>query len=578
MAMCAPLTGATTEPPRSPSDDISFQESVVIPADRDSLLALRDLDGDQRLELLEIASSGISCRDLSPDRTYPATTEDLRPWPDQRTAWDLADIEGNGEDSVLLLIDGQEIWQLLSNEEGRLQHHRVLLTDAGGYLPTGIRRVRMARDVNDDGRADLIVPGTDRYRIFLASSGPGGASIFDTPPLEIHFQPTITLELGDPERLDANFGLAVDIPWFQIADINGDGLSDLQSETDDRVDIYLAGPDLPKTPSWSLDLEALRQETAGEESSINLDNLFQFMESQVVWRVTDLDGTPPNDLVLQQGGMFRIYLGGSQGFSVDNPDRVLKASGNVLYFFLRDTDGDDVVDLQIVKTERVSLGRALSLLVIAGSFDLDIFTYRNEGGIVAKRPSDRKTLTVKIPALISFAEEAEALLALVQERHAVPTEKGDMDGDGSTDDVIDLDAGVLSVVFDGVPDDLVPDYLQEVASVQDIDSILEKMILADLDRQAEGAVRTLNLRDAEDLLVFPGWSLREANKAHPAHSRWPAGEDRLRDQMGTLLKGEDIELLIQDVDGNGISDIVVIESRLNNQRRVRFFVSETPPQ
>ena len=558
--------------PRAPSP---FVETVVALDGPGMRFALRDMDGDGRRDLLRIGPFGIRVRRLLADGTFePAEREGNQlAWPGERVAWDLADLDGDGADEVVLLLDGDSVQRHRVGPDGRFTEAEVVLSGAKGYLPAGIRHVRFARDVDDDGRADLVVVGTDRYLIHLARPGEDGDSAdtvpaYRTKAVTVTFQPDIELELGDPGSLRDRFGQEVRVPWFRLQDVDGDGARDLVSITDERMDVYLAAPTLPDTPDWSLPIAELEAEADDGGSIVDLDNLLSFVEKEINWRLADLDGEPPNDLVVQLGGRFRIYKNGAHGPDFARPDQVLKASGNVFYFQLRDVDGDGAVDLQLVRADRLSLGRVLRWLLLSGSLDFDIFTYGNEGGTFSRKPIDRKTITVEIPALIAFAGEAEELEEKWERRLNVPARRVALDGDGQLDDVVDIRENQLVFHRDMVPDDLRGQLFDEVRDIADIDAVVEEFVLADLDELDQGATRTIDLTELDDVIKTPAWSMRQATAGTPPTLTHPIAVAP-REGMEFLT---DMELRIEDLDDDGRSDVIVIGVGEDGKQAVQILV------
>jgi hypothetical protein len=535
-----------------------FAQSVLTVPDASQRLALRDVDGDGLRDLLSIGLDGFSLRLLPAEGAYPAEPTGSFAWPSENVGWYLADLDGDGGTEVVLLVDGTRVLALRGDEAGAFLPPQEVLADAAGFLPRGIRRVNMVRDVDGDGLPDLVLPGAGRFRIHLqqpagAAEGAGWAA-----PIEVSFRPELGLELGDPSRLDARFGQDITIPWFSLQDIDGDGRTDLVSQTERATLFHLAGPSLPAQPTFTLDLQALREEVPRPEG-VDLDNLLANVEPQVNWKTADLDGRAPDDLVLQQGGKFSVYLGGSRGPDLDAPDQVLKASGNVLYFLLRDTDGDGRADLQILRAETVSLADALRLLVVPGSLDFDIFTYRNElqggnelpvgggeaGDAFARKPSTKATVSLRIPALLGLVSTLDEMKEDYDKRKAVPAQPAALDGDGLRNDIVDVQGETLMIWKDRAPE-LQPTVVERFASF-DIDGLLEHYATSRLDQLDDGGTLTIGLEDIRELLVTPGWDLRQAvagaapDLTLPVPFASPGGK-----------------LLIEDLDGDGRSDIVAL--------------------
>jgi FG-GAP-like repeat len=526
-------------------------------------LALRDMDGDGRRDLLAVDHDGLALRRLHADGTLAGEDESTFAWPSDTTGWALADLDGDGATEVLLLVDGRHVSAVRADAQGVLAAGAPLLENPQGFLPRGVRRVNFVRDVDGDGRLDLVLPGNGRYLIHRNLGAEGFA-----PVLAVAFRADIDTELGDPGRLDSRFSQDVQIPWFELRDVDGDGSTDLVSETVDEVLVHLAQPALPVQPSWSLDLAALRTEMPARET-IDLDNLLANVEPQITWRTANLDGVAPDDVVLQTGGTFRVYLGGSTGPTLARPSQVLRASGNVLYFLLRDVNGDGRPDLQLLRAASISIGDALRLLVVPGSLDFDVFTYLDvqgspdseRGEVFARRPTARTTVSLHIPALLGFLDDVEELEADYKMRRAVPAAALALDDDGALNDVADLNGGQLTLWRDRVPAGFQGSLRERLASF-DVDDLLEEYVISELDHMGDGGRLDIGLEDIRKLMVTPGWDLRQAVKDEPPVAQIPLS-----------VPVERARLRIEDLDGDGRSDIVITgDTDEGGHRVVEFFV------
>lgn len=552
MTLLLPAAARAIQEQEPGARDATPISSVYHVPDKHTRLALVDVDGDGRLDLLAISPAGISLRRMRADGTLPDTHDSTYAWPSQTVGWNLADLDGNGSTEVVLLVDGTHVIALGTDAEGNLLPGPTLI-EANGFLPRGIRRVNFVRDVDEDGRPDLVVPTVDHFLIHL--NRPDGWS----EPLPVSFLASIGLSLGDPDELDSNFGQDVQIPWFSLRDVDGDGRIDLISQTDDEAQFHLAAPELPVTPTWVLDLAALRAEIP-PPPKIDLDNLLANVETPVNWRVGDVDSKPPADLIIQQGGKISVYLDGSVGPDLQNPDQVLKASGNVLYFLLRDADHDGRPDLQILRAETISLGEAIRLLVIPGSLDFDIFTYRNEGGAFSRRPSTRTTLSLRIPALLGFLDDVEEMRDEYDEKLEVPALAADLDGDGIVDDLVDVRGDELAIWWHAVP----PDHrgsLEDRFRDFDADQLLEEYAVRHLDTLDDGGTISIELEDIEKLLATPGWDLRRSVRKQEPDTTYKLA-----------FSGEGATLRVADIDGDGRDDLIVI-GKLGKHVYVQFLVT-----
>ena len=551
-------------------------ETVLTLDDRETQLALLDLDGDADRDLVMVTPAGISVYPLTPAgrfdlgpferrRKSPAPAQSgprtawFLPWPEGRIGFDFADLEGDGAVEVVLLAEDGSA-QAFHSRNGRFDGGTLLMTDRA-YLPPGVSRVRFVRDVDGDGQVDLIFPGPGSHRIFMAGdeAGDEAGGRGWSAAVEISYDLKAELEVGHPSSFSSEFGQEVNVPWFRIEDIDGDGLDDLVAETEGRIAFHLADPDLSTEPTWVLPLAELEAELP-PRGEMDLDNLFSLIELGVSWHIADLDGQGAKDLIVVLGSKLRVYLGGSRTGPDDSPDQVLKSSGNVLYSFVRQAQGDDLPDLQIVRAERISVGRVLRAFVLPSAFDFDLFTYRNEGGTFSRKPTRRNRVTFELPRIFSVMEREEELSAKAQaagEIRAIrlPRDPGVL---AVGDDVVDV-LGDEVVLFRGCAPE--PSFLEKIgADSFDPEALVETYILEDFDRRGDGAERSLDLEDLFELDFSLGGTLRSACAGSAPVLRASVA--------GLAVK----KLQAVDIDGDGRTDIVAVGPGEGGRRVVQFLV------
>jgi hypothetical protein len=548
-------TGAAPDAPGASDAPGSGPVGSLYPVLDDSTrLALRDLTGDGRKDLLIVDPDGIALRRMEADGRYAELRESRIDWPSHTVGWNVADLDGDGFVEIVLLIDGTRLATAKPDDTGVLVLGSALFENPAGFLPRGVRRINFVRDVDGDGRQDVVVPSAGRFHIhFNREDG-------WSKPLPVAFQAKIDLSLGDPQRLDGKLGDEVSIPWFTMQDMDGDGRRDLVSETSDEVRFHLARPDLTDQPTWTLDLAALAAQMP-RPSRVDLDNLLANVELPVNWRVADLDGEPPNELVLQIAGKISVYKAGSTGPALDRPDQILKASGNVLYFLLRDVTGDGKPDLQILRGETISIVEALSLLVVPGSLDFDVFSYRNVDGSFARKPTTRTTLALRIPALLGFLDDVGVMRDTYKAHMEVPALPAALGADGVQDDIVDVLDDDVAVWLDRVPRGFESEGIEKLTGF-DPDELLEEYALRKLDELSDGGTLSVELEDIEKLLVTPGWDLRESLDGRDPDQRWPLP-----------FPGAGAKLIVDDLDGDGRSDIVIMGRDTEQRRWVQFYVT-----
>ena len=539
----APIGSDLTLPaPPAPEGDAApeFSETRLAVRKGAGMLALRDLTGDGRLELISVTARGLVAKALGEDGAYE-TAGALLEWPAAGTGWDLADLDGDGRVEVLMVSDGKTLVRRSLTGAGAWSDPEPVLA-TGMYLPAATVRVPFTRDLDEDGRLDLVLPGPGRFHMRLNRGTDGEGALQWSDPIEVEYEPRIDYRTGDPARLSATFSQRVRVPWFSMVDIDGDGRLDLVSETSERVAFHLARPEIQARPTWELDLSKLR--SAPTASDLDLDNLLGAVSGLAQWRAVDLDGQPPRDLIVSSEGTFKVYLGATATGPVRAPDQVLKASGNVLYFFVRDVLGSEGPDLQIVRGERISLAQLVKFLVVPGKLDFDVFTYENKGGTFDRRPTRRTTLALRIPRIFKLLDEFEEVSEQLEAQWDIPARRVDWDGDGEEDDVVDVVDDVLKVFLDCAP----PQQRFEDLSVEDgVDGIIETVVLNDLDRLGDGEENVIDLGELDRFAVAPGKGLRDATSGvEPVATFpvWPGDDDR--------------GVRSRDLDGDGRPDLITV--------------------
>ena len=535
------------------SSNDTFAETKFEIPNRGVTLALRDLTGDGKLELLRIDAGGVHVSAINEESTY-SRVGTLLPWPSETVGWDLADLDGDGRTSLLMVADGKTIARVaFTNEQGWAKAEPLF--EAGTYLPSGIARVPFARDIDADGKLDLVLPGPGRFHVRLNRGTSTEGGLEWSTAVEVGYEPEIDYELGDPGRLSSTFGQSVVVPYFSMFDVDGDGTQDLVSEMDDRVAFHLARPEIDALPSWELDLSRLKNDVSA--SDIDLDDLLSVVSGFAQWRIADLDGKGANDLVIGNEGRFRVYFGGAATGPTDEPDVVRKIAGNALYFFVRDVIGDERPDLQIVRGERVSLARLLKYLVVPGKLDFDVFTYANEDGVFARRPTKTTTLALRVPRLFKLFEEFEEVSDELEEQWDIPARRVDWDGDGEQDDVIDAVDDTLVVFESCAPP---KQKFEDLSLSRGIDGLVERVVLQDLDDLDDGGESVIDLGSLDTFAVAPGKALRDATAGKKRVAEFP------------LWNGNDDRAIrTRDLDGDGRLDVITIIDA-NRAYRVQILV------
>ncbi len=537
-----------------PQDAVPDAVVSVLTLPESNRFALREVNGDGLVDLLEIQNTGITYRYLRADGSYPTELGPVFTWPYEQMAWDLVDLDGDGAYEVVTLSGEGEVRSWKPQDDGSFGEGELLVT-ARSYLPHGVSRMRFARDVDGNGRADLVMPAAGLFRIYLQSDDGSFPRV-----IEIEYEAEIDYQVGRLDSLESSFGQSLRIPWFSMDDVDGDGTIDLVSATEERIDFHLARPDLSSTPTWSLDLVALQGPP--KEQEIDLEDLFSNIDTGVRWRIEDLDGEGARDLIVARADTIKVYLGGSATGVSKYPDQVLKLSGNLLLFFLRDVTGDGLRDLQLVRGERIGLSNIIQWLVLPGTLDFDLFTYANSGGTFARKPTRQNTIAIAIPRLLSFIDEAEEMGEKFEAQVEVPARRIDWDGDGERNDVADVTGNEVFIYSDCA--EKLEGHLAALEAVEEeitIDRLIEAFLLEDVDRLDDGGTKTIDLGSIAEMNFSPGAALRKG-----AEGRTPT----LRIEATGATGG--LELDPVDLTGDGRQDLIAWSQLESGDFLVHFIV------
>lgn len=447
---------------------------------------LFDLDGDGHQELLVARPDGLEFQSLREPHDV------LRFWP-RGDARALAYCVPRGTGPApLFLLD--EDGRLLRWKSGAAEPEE-LLRMAGALVPGGVYPLAMARDIDADGRVDLVLPGKQGLLFYL-----GRDEGFEPGPV-VNDLTEVELRIDTPESAEPRVKETVRVPSFLAEDQNGDGFMDLAFRAEDRVRFYWSRPDgsLPPDPTFELDLAAIRDAMPVRERGVlDVSNLFQALDRQVKEDLRDIDGDGDVDLMLREGSKVSVYAGGAAGIDRERATQVLKSSGNLLVAFLADDDGDGKEDLCMLRVQDVSLAEVLGWVVLGGALELELFSYFQEGPLrFARKPSARRSLSLAFPSLLSLVDDMEEPVQRWADNVRRLPLRFDRDGDGERDDLARVDATGKIHVYANVA--------RSGAIRRSSEAALWASVLRRFDAMAAGADELdLNLVDAVEWLPYPG--------------------------------------------------------------------------
>ncbi|MEM7235047.1 MAG: VCBS repeat-containing protein, partial [Planctomycetota bacterium] len=263
--------------------------------------------------------------------------------------------------------------------------------------------------VNRDGANDLVIPSSRALAVYLQKKNGSFEAGF-----EARVGVSLDTSVASKGRLDDRIGQALKIPDLEMRDVNGDGRRDLISENDDLLEVFLAKTDGRLESGAAIRVETGKLKKAleppeGEE--FNPADLTSMLARGVQTKLEDYSGDGIEDLLVRTAGKVRLYRGTKGGIDLRKPSQYLKASGHVVYAFLRDENEDNSLDLCLLRVEKISLADVFLWLVVPGSLDLEVFVYRGQGGKFARRPARRLVFTLSFPSVLSLIDMGKEMEA-----------------------------------------------------------------------------------------------------------------------------------------------------------------------
>lgn len=414
-----------------------------LPAEVERLLIV-DADRDGLADILSVAKEEISLYFQRSTGDFDFSTPDTSIILTGRSVgWELSenypDANGVNRFSLLALVDGTKVqqWRI---EDRQFSAPVDLLDNLSGFAGSGVNRLHFSRDINDDGRDDLIIPGAGTLQLFIREADGGYQQA-----ISVLSDMRITSNLFVRQNIERDVGQTLTIPLIELRDVNNDKRPDLISETEERFDVSLAnasGDYFPQSPTFSIDREEIRERLGNfDVDQLDFSNLTGILALTHEEILEDVDGDNIDDFVLREGGKVSLFTGNAKGMDFTQPKQVLRSGGNVLKVFLHDEDGDGRKDLWLWRIEPISVGDLFLWLAISGSVNVEAFVYRNEGESFARRPARQVTVALKFPSavrMISSVVDIREQARAVENTSIIPTAVANISGVGNAQDLVVL--------------------------------------------------------------------------------------------------------------------------------------------
>ncbi len=398
----------------------------------------------------------------------------------------------------------------------------------------------IARDLNGDGRSDVLVPFADRCEIWLQRAGDESG-----PSLALGATVNIDVDRRTETGGDALSDVlesAFTIQDIRAEDVNGDGRRDLLVADADVRAFHLQRSDgsFPADPDVRVDLSLFRDTTP--EAKVRLGRTLAGSDDQR-YESRDLDGDGIPDHVIAHRRKVWVFLGTRDGPQFEHPVAVLKTAEDMSALLLVRVDEDALPDLVLVRLEVPSIATILKGLLTEWDVELSAVGYpgRAVGGFDTKARW-KGELTVRLPALLGVIRDPDALIRRFE---SVSQRFGksliaDFDGDGR-DDVLLVNDGESDSGGDGAAPRVDVWLGAPGAGDADAERVVGHVLFDD-------ANRTWTL---ERMLAWLG-DLAQRRAARLTGGRKPAGSFSLRaDATHRGIEAADLR-------GDGAHEIVVI--------------------
>ena len=361
---------------------------------------------------------------------------------------DVADI--GGRDRLVTYGRGRLSWF-----DPESSTERPLVAVAADFKPPSrgeVPHVDVTRDVNADGRDDLVVPGVDGFRVFIQTSNGAFAD-----PVKIGRSSGVAIE-ADGYRYD---------PWSQgrvhEMDYNRDGRSDLVFWNGDHFEVHQQDPRglfSPAAETFTTDVTFDSDDPAwlaapqGVRRRRKDGRLPGVPTGRVLQSLTDVNGDGVADLVvfsLDIKSMWSVHSAYEVHFGMPAADggtefasdvgTAIRSDGLPFGIGPHDFDRDGDVDMMYT-TIKIGVFKTIGMLagaVLTRSVAQDLDFYRMEGGVYPGKPD--ATRKIRSVSLGKSGEKAA---------HWPSVLIGDVNGDGRSDLLVQKGRKELRV-FLGVP-------------------------------------------------------------------------------------------------------------------------------
>ncbi|MEM8884666.1 MAG: VCBS repeat-containing protein [Planctomycetota bacterium] len=389
----------------------------------------------------------------------------------------------------------------------------------------------VVQDINEDGKLDLVVPGSDRTDVWVQT--PKG------------FRRTARIEV-DVDRFDTLNGTALSndlsttfrIPNLRTSDVNGDGRPDLLVKSGRVRAFHLQREDgsFPAEPDVTLDLRIFRDTTP--KAALRPGRTLAGGDRQR-YESRDLDGDGIPDYVIAHRRKVWVFHGNKNKPQFTEPTTILKVSDDITALVLVKLDEDEFPDMVLLKVQVPSAAGVVAGLVRGLEVEADALGYASEGGKgFARSPGWRSTITLKLPKLTKVLKDPGKIIERIEEagRKFRLRRFDDFNGDGLDDTLLLSEDGQRIDYWKGNRK------IEAVEQVIDFGQTVRRILFEDENKSW----------DLERILQFVSGTANELTETL-TDGRVPDATLTFRDPA----KFRRVDFATGDLDGDGRAEIVV---------------------
>jgi hypothetical protein len=260
-------------------------------------------------------------------------------------------------------------------------------------------------DLNKDGLLDLMLPGLHGVRpYFQEKVGDDGVPVFrKMDPFTV---PISALVDTGSTGLDQELTGSIKIPQINTEDLNGDGRPDLLTKKGLERAYHMQRADGTFADPIQVDLKQFVDSTP--KAALDLGSTAVLNDNQLLRRGDlNADGIP--DYVIAHRRKIWTFLGDSSGPQFKKA-RTQAVADDVTELMLIDLDNDLSDDLLTFQVQLPGIASILVGLVQSLEIDVRAVGYKSGDNGFESTPKWRRTVTVRVPPLLSLLSRQEELI------------------------------------------------------------------------------------------------------------------------------------------------------------------------